>query len=150
MFIENGDGRDICFTCASPSNSMEELWRIAEDDVNKELNESRLKGEHLPFCPEMFEPFIDIKPHCSHWFFVDSSTILRNVIIVCDRVSAYVLQHERLQHEPAINKDMTVSVWRKQEGVPKILPMSILDDSLAWGCVFIQHAIQFFSHHIAA
>ena len=124
-----------CCSCCGSSKSLEELWRIAKNDVEKQIDEGKLKRSHLPFYPTQFEPFIDIKPHCWWWFLYDSSTILRNIIIVCDRVSAYVLQHERLQHEPAINKDQKVREWRKQPD----LPMAISDSSLAWGYVVIRH-----------
>lgn len=55
----------------------------------------------------------------------DSSTILRNIIIVCDRVSAYVQKHE-----PKIDKDLIVGKWRK-----KAQHKAIRDSSLEWGYV---------------
>jgi hypothetical protein len=129
-----------CCSCCGSSKSMEELWCIAKDEVEKQIDEGKLKRSHLPFPPTQFEPFIDIcprpQPNCWWWFLYDSSTILRNIILVCDRVSAYVLQHERQKHEPAINKDKKVSEWRKDQN----LPMAIRDDSLSWGCVIIQNA----------
>ena len=132
-----------CCSCCGSSMSLDELWCIAKTDVEKQIDEGKLKHKHshLPFSPTQFEPFIDIRPHCRWWFLYDSSTILRNIIIVCDRVSAYVLQHERQQPDPAINrelKDTIVSVWRQKH--KQDLPLAIRDRSLAWGYVVIQNA----------
>ena len=110
---------------------MEESMRIAEDEIKEELDEGRLKDQHLPFPPVFFEPFIPIKPHCCYWFLFDTSTMLRNVIIVCDRVSAYVQKHE-----PTIDKDLIVSEWRQKKDQHK----AISDSSLAWGYVVTRHA----------
>lgn len=105
--------------------SLEELRRIAEDAIEKELKKSIPADQHHPFPPHFFEPYIPIKPHRWYWFMYDSSTILRNIIIVCDRVSAYVQKHE-----PKIDKDLIVEKWRE-----KAQHKAIRDSSLEWGYV---------------
>ena len=108
-----------------PVKPLEELRRIAEDEIEKELKKSITADQHHPFHPEFFEPFIPIKPHRWYWFMYDSSTILRNIIIVCDRVSAYVQKHE-----PKIDKEVIVRDWRE-----KAQHKAIRDSSLEWGYV---------------
>ena len=58
--------------------SLEELRRIAEDDIEKELKKSVPADQHHPFPPHWFEPYIPIKPHRWYWFMYDSSTILKH------------------------------------------------------------------------
>jgi hypothetical protein len=117
---------------------VEELKRIAENEITKEINEAEDKRHHAPFHPCVFEPFIPIRPHVWYWFLFDTSTVLRNVIIVCDRVAVYVQKYERANNMDQTK--MTVAEWRAT-----CRHESIVDQSLAWGYVSAQPA-----NHIAA
>jgi hypothetical protein len=108
----------------------EELKRAAEDQITKEINEGVRDHHHEPFPFLFFEPFIPIRPHVWYWFCFDTSTVLRNVIIVCDRVAVCVQKYEL-----ATNMNLTVAEWRKQ-----CRHEAILDSSLAWGYVAAQPA----------
>jgi hypothetical protein len=138
MLIRNGrTGRSKKFWFSfvdrcGREKSDDELMRIAKNEIDTELAKSEPKDRHAPFLPTFFEPYIPIKEHLWYWFLYDSSKILRNIIIVCDRVSAYVQKHE-----PSIDRKMIVSDWRnnrKDAGPP--LHKAILDKSLEWGYVY--------------
>ena len=141
-------GKRSCLCCAKTD---EEVKRIAEDQITKEIDQGVLNRYHEPFDPTAFEPVIPIRPHVKwRWFFFDTSTVLRNVIIVCDRVAVYVQKYERAMDLTKIMK-MTVKEWRAT-----CRHESIVDQSLAWGYVSAQpanyiaasNAYPFFFRHI--
>ncbi len=106
---------------------------------------------HVKFAAEKFdemsrtrfEPNIPIKPDESnwgcglpkylpffwtHWIFTDSNAVLKNTLIACSRVSAYVNHNASGE----INHKLTVEQLRNSvEDTSKFA--SLKDDSLAWG-----------------
>jgi hypothetical protein len=133
MILSNGGdpGYKWYKSCLIYPKPEEELKRIAEVQIDNEINEGVRNGNHKPFEPCFFEPFIPIRFHVRfYWFIFDTSTVLKNVILVCDRVAVYVRKYES-----DINMNLTVDEWRltcRHE--------SIVDSSLAWKYVAAQPA----------
>lgn len=88
------------------------------------------------FHAERFEPNIPIRPVgdfswkiWQYWIFTDSQVVLKNVLIACSRVHAYINRH------PMTDRRMTISELSKSEHAKKqkFSNTAILDDSIAWG-----------------
>jgi hypothetical protein len=77
-----------------------------------------------------FEPNIPIKPNSWFWLFTDTSSVLKNVFIVCDRVAVHTGKSKNQPH-----MQMKIRDWRSNDASAQ--HAAIQDSSLAWGFVVL-------------